>query len=212
MSNYTEFEKLYKQIPKERLNKVWFIKLRPFSKRPVEGSWIDKKMHLNQYQVKHAMLNGYNIGIVALPGGVMILDLDTDENKRILAPHEMIEELTKINTFTVLTRSKGLHYYFLNKGQINTQDIKVDGLTIGEIRSNVSYVLSPGCCVEDYSQRYEIVCDCPIQELPDTLISAFSMEKTDKLSEAKPTLKGKVGKPISEKHKKMIEMFEKKER
>lgn len=207
MTNYNEFLKLYNKIPKDRMNKVWFICLRPYKKNPIEGSWMRSEAHLTKERVKQAMMNGFNIGIVALPGGVMILDIDTSEKKNILASPELIAKLDAINTFTVRTRSAGLHYYFLNEGLHQTQDIHENGINIGEIRSNISYVLAPGCCVNTNEEKYVVINEAEIKPFPNELLDVKVSNPTEmKL----PTLKGKVGRPISEKHKKMIEMFNKK--
>lgn len=203
-TNFNEFKKLFDKIPKERLSYVRFIPLRQDKKVPeCSGSW--KDINLNYYEIKNRMGMGGNIGVVALPRGIMVVDLDTNDKKELLSI-SLAEELFYCNTFTVQTRSKGLHFYFLNNGGYNTQTLIIDNLEAGELRANWGYVLSPGSWVniDKYEGGYTVVQDKPIKPFPAELEKYF---EKGVVKERNEMIKGKQGKTISEKTKRIMEEY-----
>jgi len=204
LTNWIEFKKLYKQIPKNRLPFVRFIPLRNCKKVPlIKGTW--KTINSTYDEVKKMMFCGTNIGVVCIPKGIMVWDLDVDENNKLYEP-ALAQELLECNTFTVQTRSKGLHFYFLNDGLYNTQDRKVNNINVGELRANWSYVVSGGSYVDikdGKEGQYIVIKDCPIRPLPEKYKDYFEMGDTSNINK-KEILHGKVGKPISEQIKKYM--------
>jgi hypothetical protein len=205
-TDFKEFKKLFDRIPKERLDNVRFIPLQSTKKIPYRGeSW--KNYKLTYYECKDKMKMMSNIGVVALPKGICIVDIDTNKDRRIL-DIDIANELDCYNTFTVLTRSNGLHFYFLNDGGYNTQDLIVNGENIGELRANWSYVLSAGSFVDmdGYKGNYTVIQDKPIRPFPKEFFDKYFL-KGDTETRKDEKIVGKVGHPISDRIKKhMIEI------
>lgn len=202
-TNFNDFKKLYDRIPKDRKEFVRFIPLRPQKKNPLSGSW--KPKNLNYHEVKNFMKNGYNIGVVALPKGICVIDLDTDIDKNLIN-YNIANEFYCEDTFTVETRSGGLHFYFLNNGICNTQDFIVDDRNIGELRANWSYVVSAGSYVDidRYAGGYKVIRDLPIKPLPDSVFNKY-FKKGDTETRKDEKISGKTGKLISDRIQKHME-------
>lgn len=203
LTNFNEFKKMFKRIPKERLPFVRFIPLRQDSKNPLRrGSW--KLINLTYYEIKKDMNMGVNIAVVCLPKGVMVWDFDIDETGKLYEP-ELAKELLQIKTLTVETRSKGLHFYFLNDGKYNTQDRIINNNNVGELRANWSYVVGAGSWVDlhgGHEGQYRVVQDEPILSLPEKYKDFF--KEGDTTTTENNILAGKKGKPISEKTLKIM--------
>jgi hypothetical protein len=207
-TSFEEFKKFFKRIPPDRLDKVWFIKLIANSKIPISGSWIAKNNHLNYYQVKDAMNNGNNIAVVALPYGVLFVDLDCekdDKGKKIygklIAPG-LLPVFEATNTFTIKTTTGGYHFVFLNNGFWATQNMIVNGKDAGELRANHSYVTCVGSWVDG---KYEVVNDAEIKPFEGEITKLF--KKSDNaynIRDAPLHLHGKKGIPMSMDQKKKI--------
>lgn len=191
-TNYKEFQKLFNRIPKERLKYVNFITLRSGSKIPLER-WKEEKNHLNPYQIKKHMGFGGNIAIVGRLNGLMFLDVDV--------MNVNVKELATIDTFTVRTRSGGLHYYFLNDGDYDNQYFVADGKELGELRTNWQYVVACGSWVEP--EQYKVICDKPLSRFEGDITKYF--KKGIRPKEDIQKLHGIRGVPISDKIKKEME-------
>lgn len=199
-TSYDELLKLLRRIPNERWKNVWLIPLLPNNKNPIGGSWTADDHHYDKIKCKNWMKNGGNIGVVALPRGIMMIDIDTDKGE-LLASGGLLAKLDRFCTLKVLTRSGGLHYYFLNDGKYDTQNLIEDGNLIGELRANVSYVLAPGSYAEG---AYKVIADNPIKPFPDTLKSYFveGIKQPDDKGERTPKrINGIVGVQVSEETK-----------
>jgi hypothetical protein len=202
-TNFNEFKKLYYRIPKERLEYVHFISLRTGTKIPM-GNWKGKE-HLNIGEVKTKMGFGGNIAVVAIPKGLMFLDIDTNRDG-LLASAIILEQIPK--TFTVKTRSGGLHYYFLNNGEYTNQRFVLNGVEVGELRTNWQYVVS--CCSWVEPETYRCLLDTPIARFEGEITQYF--KKSDIIDSDETNIHpsiylGKVGKPLSEKTKRILEGF-----
>ena len=146
-SDFKTFEQI---IPKSRREHVWFFPIRGSRKTPdcPIGTVLKNNadMRITRTEVEKRLQWGQNYGIYALPGGLMFLDLDTDEHGCIKASKEFREQIPK--TFTVITRSGGLHYYFLNDGLYPNQVIYEDKTAIGELRTDWYYIVGVGSYVD----------------------------------------------------------------
>jgi hypothetical protein len=120
LTSFEEFKKLWKKIPQDRMEHTHFILLTD-KKRPLRGiAWRNQDAWLNYYQIRYeGMGRGWNIGVVARPKGLMILDIDTDDKSQLMVSNEVLQAIPE--TFTVKTRSNGLHCYFLNNGEWRNQ-------------------------------------------------------------------------------------------
>lgn len=207
-TSFEEFKKLFKKIPPERLKNVMFIALRNGTKIPYfQGSWKNEKNQLNYYQVKNWMRSGGNIGVVARFSGILMLDIDIDENSCLLASTQLLECIPK--TFVVRTRSGGLHYYFLNDGEYDNQLFRALGKDVGELRANWQYVVSPGSWVEPTT--YQVLQDEPLAKFEGKITEFFEKykEKSEKKVEKKEKtiMFGKVGKTLTEEIKNKLQTF-----
>lgn len=211
MNKLDEFQRLINRIPKDKLNNVWFIKLRKQDKRPEipTGACIkwNKDLRLQWYSAKKLLTHHHNIGIYALTGGLCFLDLDSKDGK-ILASKEFVDKIPE--TFTVKTRSGGLHYYFWNNGLYDNQTIKENGIEIGEFRADWWFVVSPGSYVpSDTSDGlYRILRDIPIIDVPDISAIQKRAEKKEiqskEHSEAKNMSFTNYSKDIGNKRKRLV--------
>lgn len=200
-TSFEEFLKLYRRIPKDRLPFVSFIQLRTGTKIPLgKLSW--KEQALTLKEVKSHMGYGGNIAVVGIPKGLMFLDIDLKYFTDI--PEEVYKGIP--DTFTVKTRSGGLHFYFLNDGKWDNQKVVYNGFEIGELRTNWQYVVSCGSWVEPAT--YRVINDMPISEFKGEITKLFKSGDIKDLSVKRdgrlPPTEGKIGKPITEEHKKIL--------
>lgn len=201
-TNYEEFKKLFYRIPKERLDYTHFIPLRVGSKVPI-GNW-KGKVHLNLYECKDVLKTGGNIAIAGIPNGLMFLDIDTDNNGNVKMPLFLMDSIP--NTFRVKTRSGGFHFYFLNDGEWDNQKFIYQGNEIGELRTNWQYVVSAGSWVAP--ETYRIVNDVPILRFDGEITQYFRKGNVKDLTPNRPApTEGKIGKVITEEHRKVLEEF-----
>lgn len=172
-TNPNAFKMFLSILPKEILDNTWFFPLRANSKQPDVpcGSVLkgNLKFRMDKYQAMDRLKHGQNVGIYALSGGLMFIDLDV-ENGKLKATNNFIKNLN--DTFVVKTRNGGLQYYYLNNGIYPNQLLKENGETIGELRSDWYYVVSVGSYVnpdkdnKDGTGTYQVYGQkCPITHL-----------------------------------------------
>ena len=146
-TNPKDFEKFVKLLPREVLENVWFFPIRQDTKKPDVPGGSDMKSPQNRLKLGDALgrlQRGKNVGIYAIPGSLMFLDLDVADGKLIASP-ELIEKLSK--TMTIQTRNGGRQYYYLNDGKFSNQLIYEGEKIIGELRTDWWYVVSIGSYV-----------------------------------------------------------------
>jgi len=115
-----------------------YICLHKRSKTPAQ-KWKFKKAWMHLEEALSVRRQGYNIGVLALPGASLaVVDIDR--------PDRRLERIVG-GTLTVRTANGGLHCYFKNTMQIPNQVIMRDGEPIGEVRTAWQYVVAPGCFV-----------------------------------------------------------------
>lgn len=147
-TNPKDFEKFVKLIPKDILENIWFFPIRQDAKTPdVPGGCVLKRNE--KYRMKYGdcisrLKRGKNVGIYAIPGSLMFLDLDVSDGKIIASPG-IIEKLSK--TMTVQTRNGGRQFYYLNDGKYANQLVYEGEKIIGELRTDWWYVVSIGSYV-----------------------------------------------------------------
>jgi len=150
LTNPKDFKTFLELIPKNVLENMWFFPVRQDNKNPdVPGGTILKgnvNYRLSRYDALNRLKWGKNVGIYALPGGLMFLDLDVDKGNFLASP-ELIRHISDIPTISVQSRNGGLQKYFLNNGKYANQLIKENEIIIGELRTNWQYVVSIGSYV-----------------------------------------------------------------
>ena len=152
LTNPKDFKLLYSLIPKQRRENVWFFPLRANQKNPdCPGGTILKgnlKYRLGFDEALQRLSWGSNVGIYAISGGLMFLDLDVRGGK-LLASQSFLDALdSKYKTLKIKTRNGGFQYYFLNDGKYKNQVLKENNVVIGELRTDWFYVVSVGSYVE----------------------------------------------------------------
>jgi hypothetical protein len=151
LTNPTDFQTLLSLIPKNRRENVWLFPIRSNRKNPEVPSGTILKAN-NAYRLSpseaiHRLKWGSNVGIYAIYGGLMFLDLDISKGK-LLASQSFLDALDLTNkTLTIKTRNGGFQYYFLNDGLFPNQVLKENNITIGELRTDWYYVVSVGSFV-----------------------------------------------------------------
>ena len=150
LTNVKDFEELLKIIPKSVIDKVWFFQIKQDRKNPdvSPGSILkgNTAYRLPRYEAISRLKWGKNIGIYALTGGLMFLDLDVKDGK-LIASNGILDSLQSNPTLTIQTRNGGIQKYFLNTGEYNNKVIKENGVPIGELRTDWYYVVSVGSYV-----------------------------------------------------------------
>ena len=164
-----EFKRLWDHIPADTRGNVWFIPLKAGSKEPdtPKGAKLkDPAYRLTYEQAQTRLTEGANVGIYALPGGLLFLDTDTEAGSLVL-PQEIINTIPV--SLTTKTRNGGRQFYFLNNGKIANSVHTHNGVKAGEIRANWLYVAAPGSYVKpdqdatpDAAGLYSIIDDKPI--------------------------------------------------
>ena len=154
-TNPKDFKKFLNIIPKSIEEKVWFIPLRGNSKMPSQVGTFKNNLNyrLSGQSAYMRLKNGQNVGICALTGGLIFLDLDVSEQK-IIASQELVEKLDATKTVKIRSRNGGLQYYFLNDGKYKNQLIYENGIIIGELRADWWYVVSVGSYVDTDKNNY----------------------------------------------------------
>ena len=144
-------------IPKQLHNdEMKIILLNKKEKIPIELEWQVKNNYLfdDERVIKHLEADG-NYGVVC-DGKLIVIDADTNEFNEIV-------KRKFPDTFTVKT-SKGFHYYFYAHGFDKKKVLKKDGLHLGEIQSNGTFVVGANC-IHPSGDKYEIYKDLPITEM-----------------------------------------------
>lgn len=164
-----EFKKTWDRIPEATRANVWLIPLKAGSKEPdiPKGAKLkDPTYRLTYEQARARLTAGDNVGIYALPGGLLFLDTDTKAGNLVL-PQENINTIPA--TMTAKTRNGGRQYYYLNNGKIGNNNHAHNGIKAGEIRAEWLYVVAPGSFVKpdkdatpDATGLYSIVNDALI--------------------------------------------------
>jgi hypothetical protein len=151
-----DFKKLLPNIPDERFKNIWFFPVRQDRKNPdvppgtiLKGNTAYRLTAKDAYQ---RLKSGKNIGIYALPAGLMFLDIDVKDGKT-KASKEFIKQIPE--TFTVKTRNGGYQYYYLNESKYSNQIIKEHGIEIGELRTNWYYVVGVGSFVTPDENNFD---------------------------------------------------------
>ena len=127
LTNAKDFQTFFKLIPKANLEHVWFFPIRQDAKNPD----VPKGTSLKGNTAYRMMLSdcikrlkqGKNVGIYAVSGGLMFLDLDV-KDKKVIASNSILEALDAIKTLKIRTRNGGYQYYFLNEGKYANQLIE----------------------------------------------------------------------------------------
>jgi len=171
-SDTAQFRRFLELIPDEVMPNVWFIPLVAGTKTPdipKGASTKDEKYRLEPEQALDRIKNGANVGIYALPKGLLFLDADTDKGYIVL-PEDIRAKIPP--TFTIKTRNGGLQYYFINNGSFKNKIHTYNGAKAGEIRADWYYVVAPGSYVkpdddagQDAEGIYRIINDVPIIKL-----------------------------------------------
>lgn len=174
LTNPKDFEILMKLIPPVVEKNIWFFPIRQDRKNPdVPGGTILKEnaaYRMTKYESLKRLKWGKNIGMYALPGGLMFLDLDVRDGK-LLASQRFLEILELNPTLTIKSRNGGIQKYFLNIGLYANQLLKEGGVIIGELRTNWQYVVAVGShvdpdehCRGEPDGTYRIQMKCPISQ------------------------------------------------
>jgi hypothetical protein len=207
-----QFRRLLELIPEGVLDKAWFIPLGKGVKTPdvPTGAMLkDVKYRLSADQALERLKKGLNVGIYAIPQGVLFLDADTD-NGKIVLPLDIRQNIPA--TLTIKTRNGGLQYYFINNGLYKNKVYRFNGAKAGEIRADWYYVVAPGSFVQPDEHAaqgadgmYRIINDVGIATLEK--IPEGIMISEDKPKEAikighKVTWKNDIGIPLFEIRKK----------
>lgn len=174
LTNPKDFVTLWALIPKNKRKNIWFFTIRQNKKNPdvPSGTVLKGNMayRLDFNEALHRMKWGSNVGIYAITGGLMFLDLDVSEGK-LLASESFLSTLESIPTLTIKTRNGGIQKYFWNNGEYPNQLIKENDITIGELRTDWYYVVSVGSHVEpdehcrgEQDGTYRIIEEQPISD------------------------------------------------
>ena len=143
-----DFKKLLPNIPEERYKNIWFFPVRQDRKNPdVPSETILKGNTAYRLTVRDCLTRlkaGKNIGIYALTGGLMFLDIDVQDGK-LKASKEFMKQIP--DTFTVKSRNGGYQFYYLNEGNYPNQIIKENDIEVGELRTDWYYVVGVGSYV-----------------------------------------------------------------
>lgn len=184
------FKQLIKRIPNEVFKNVWFFPIRQAAKRPEVPLGTALKgntaYRLDVRDCIKRLKQGKNVGIYALPGGLMFLDLDVEQGK-LKASDEFMSKVAP--SFCVKTRNGGFQYYYLNDGCYANQIIKENGVEIGELRTDWYYVVGAGSYVTpdkdngDGDGTYRVISDVPI--VPFLGLDGYVEKRDSKKEETK---------------------------
>lgn len=198
-TNPGDFQKLLSHISDDMKSNVWFLPIRGAKKIPdvPKGAQLkgNKYYKLTSAVAIKRLRNGQNVGIYALSGGLMFLDVDV-KNGIIQAPESLLQAVPE--TFTVQSRNGGIQYYFLNTGLYDNQELIIAGNHAGELRTNWQYVVCPGSYViPDIHNRngdgtYRIINDAKIVEFVGEITKYFQ-KKTDKINDVESFCKKTIG-------------------
>jgi len=211
-TNPNDFKLFISKLSKEQLKNTWLFPIRQDRKNPEcpSGTILKNNLsfRLEPYQAIKRLKSGQNVGIYALTGGLMFLDLDVEKGKMKASQ----EFLSKINpSFCVKTRNGGLQYYYLNDGLYDNQVIKENGVTIGELRTDWYYVVAVGSYVlpdenatQDGEGTYRIIHSLPIASfngLSGYVLKRLEEKDTTTILTAKKTVQTEIS--INEHNKRL---------
>lgn len=155
-------------IPEElRNDKFRFLRIADNDKKAIDKGWNDTANYTyNDPALLKHLENGGNYGIVCGIGGLVVWDIDIDDEKLL---DDLKAKLGEHNTptFAVKTgKSKGLHFYYIcdNLAEYNGKaviNLELDGVHVGEIRIRNCYVIGPGS-VHPNGKTYNVVGGGPI--------------------------------------------------
>ena len=165
------------------------IKLCKNSKIPLKDcSWSKKE----NWTKNHIDLNKYNYGILCGKiNNLIVIDLDLEKEKKDnrFVPSgfekikEYINEFSDFDTFTIKTPSGGIHYYFQYESKNKATNILIEQLPNAsefyncgiDIRTEKKtggpggYIVGFGSGSEINSNKYTIINNKPIAEMPENL-------------------------------------------
>jgi len=133
-----EFQRFINAIPDNLHSKLYFIPLKIHDKGPdvpEKETWKDPVYRLTITEAKKLLQRRGNVGFVAQPETLLVIDLDNMEKWTPPKP-----------TMEVITSSGKRHYYYLNQG-IKNKDWNENKTHILEIRAEWRYVVAPGSYV-----------------------------------------------------------------
>lgn len=137
-TNPAEFQRFINAIPEDLHNKLYFIPLKILDKGPdvpEKESWKDPIYRLTITEAKKRLERKGNVGFVAQPETLLVIDLDNMEKWAPPKP-----------TMEIITSSGKRHYYYTNQG-IKNKDWNEGKTHILEIRAEWRYVVAPGSYV-----------------------------------------------------------------
>ena len=121
----------------------------------------------------HEECPNYNVGCVAQPDGIVILDCDVQGlDKRI------VQEADQQFPETLIVRSAGkgcLHFYFKQTDRSRELGNRAKAETF-DLQSKNKYVVGPGSVLTETGKTYDIVCNTELQLFPDWLADWIEKE------------------------------------
>jgi hypothetical protein len=129
MTDPRQFEIFLSLLPEKLIPNLWLIPIARNDKLPdvpSGESWKNPKFRLTPEQALARLEKGWNVGVVGLQGGLVIVDIEAWNVSRAVS---IIPENYR-TTLAVKTRSGGLHLYYLNGGVPNC-NVRVDQLEDG---------------------------------------------------------------------------------
>jgi len=143
-----DFRAMIAAIPKENLLNTWFFPVRMNAKEPdiPKGNSFKANLayRLSVYDAINRLKWGKNVGICAIAGGILFLDVDVSKGK-ILASMGFLDSLAP--TLIIRSRNGGRQYYYQNDGKYANQIIYEGKNPIGELRADWWYVVGAGSYV-----------------------------------------------------------------
>lgn len=171
-TNVSDFQKLIKRIPNDRFKNIVFFPIIQNGKNPDVPKGERVLNHrLNVNDCFKRLKSGKNVGVYGLAKGIMILELDVDEQGDLYVSNNFIKLIP--DTFTVKSPSGGLHFYFLNDGEYGNQVSAFHKIEFYSLRSNMFYVVAPGSWYSGkkgdkiYESPYKVINDAPIASFVD---------------------------------------------
>lgn len=147
-TSVSDFRAMVSAIPKENLVNTWFFPVRMNAKEPdiPKGNSFkaNTAYRLSVYDAINRLKWGKNVGICAIIGGIMFLDIDVSKGK-LLASEGFLDSLEE--TLMIRSRNGGRQYYFLNDGKYANQIVYEGKTAIGELRADWWYVVGAGSYV-----------------------------------------------------------------
>tara|TARA_R110000737_G_scaffold224042_2_gene238955 strand:- start:4527 stop:7604 length:3078 start_codon:yes stop_codon:yes gene_type:complete len=177
-------------------NSGWEIKLNESGQRVKDKFGNNEREYERMYEatnINDIKFHHCNMGIVCgEKNDIWVLDIDVVKDGSDFKDHPFFKEFgfercKNINTFSVKTGNKGLHYYFKYDSRISKNT--TNAMLATDVRSNGGYVVSPYSYL-DKSRIYEVFNDCEINECPVdilewTINQVYPNNKKAKIGESK---------------------------